>query len=222
MLATMGYRGYVEQREVARARRAEAATLAEIATELGVAKSTVSVWVRDVPFTPRARRGRSAPATPHPFHLARLAEIEHYRAEGLARIGQLSNRDLRVAGTALYAAEGTKRDGSVAFANTDPHMIHLFLTWLRTFFSVDEARLRLRLYLHEGLDLDAANRFWSDLTGIPSAQFRAPYRAADNPTRRHAKHPVGCPSVLYGCSATHRAIMGLVAALLLSPSHLPG
>ena len=40
-------------------------------------------------------------------------------------------------------------------------MIAFFLAWLRRFFEVDESRLRLRLYLHEGLDLDAANAFWS-------------------------------------------------------------
>lgn len=35
-------------------------------------------------------------------------------------------------------------------------MVALFLTWFRRFFVVDEARLKLRLYLHEGLDLGAA------------------------------------------------------------------
>ncbi len=68
----------------------------------------------------------------------------------------MSEEDLLAAGPALYAGEGAKTDGEV-FANSDPRMIELFCVWLRSFFEVDEARLHLRLYLHEGLDLDAAN-----------------------------------------------------------------
>jgi hypothetical protein len=95
-------------------------------------------------------------------------------AEGRARIGRLSEREFLIAGAALDAGEGSKRDGAVRFANTDPRMIALFCAWLRRFFEVDEARLRVRLYLHEGLDLAASVGFWSQLTGIPPSQFQKP------------------------------------------------
>jgi hypothetical protein len=101
-------------------------------------------------------------------------------------------------------------------------MISFFLAWLRTFFEIDESRLRLKLYLHAGLDLDAAMEFWSRLTEIPCSQFTAPYRAVPDSTLRSAKHPLGCPSVVYSCSHTHRSIVGLVDALLSFPGHLPG
>jgi hypothetical protein len=94
--------------------------------------------------------------------------------------------------------------------------------WLRSFFAIDESRLRLKLYLHDGLDLLAANLFWSELTAIPVDQFGAPYRATPDASIRSDKHLLGCPSVVYSCSRTHRAIMGLVDALLSSPSCLPG
>jgi hypothetical protein len=89
-----------------------------------------------------------------------------------------------MAGVMLYAGEGAKRDGNLLLANSDPRMISLFCAWLRHFFEIDESRLRVRLYLHQGLDLDAA--------------------------------------VLYGCSRTHRAVMGLVHALLESQLAIPG
>jgi len=38
-------------------------------------------------------------------------------------------------------------------------MMLLFCTWLRRFFDVDESRLRVHLYLHQGLDLDGASSF---------------------------------------------------------------
>jgi hypothetical protein len=79
----------------------------------------------------------------------------------------------------------------------------------------------LRLYLHEGLDLDASLPFWSGLTGIPPSQFQKPYRAVPDPSIRHSKHVHGCVSIDYSCSATHRRIMGLVRALL-SDAAIPG
>lgn len=33
--------------------------------------------------------------------------------------------------------------------------------WLRRFFEIDESRLRVQLYLHQGLDLAEAVTFWS-------------------------------------------------------------
>jgi hypothetical protein len=100
-------------------------------------------------------------------------------------------------------------------------MTGFYGAWLRRFFTVDESRLRVRLYLHEGLDLDATVAFWSALTGIPPSQFGKPYRAVPDPTIRHAKHVHGCVTVSYSCSATHRSIMGLISALL-SGTALPG
>jgi hypothetical protein len=100
-------------------------------------------------------------------------------------------------------------------------MIAFFCSWLRHFFAVDEARLRMRVYLHEGLDLEAAEHFWSGITNIPRAQFRAPYRAKADPTIRLSKHDHGCAYVRYSCSRTHREVMGLVRALLSSEA-IPG
>jgi hypothetical protein len=150
------------------------------------------------------------------------AEIEEQRAPGIARIGELSRKEHLVAGVALYAGEGAKADGVVKFVNSDPRMILFFVTWLRAFFAVDEARLRLRLYLHQGLDLAEATEFWSALIGIPVSQFGAAYRAVPDSSLRSMKHVRGCASVAYSCSRTHRAIMGLVEALLTSPGRIPG
>jgi hypothetical protein len=190
------------------------AALAEIAARLGVAKSSVSVWVRDVAFEPVPRVTRGRRREPNALQRRRQAEIDRLLAEGRARIGRLSEREFLVAGVALYAGEGAKKDGRVRFVNSDPRMVVFFCSWLRYFYEIDEARLRLTLYLHQGLDLAAAMEYWSALTGVPSSQFGKPYRAVPDPSIRHAKHVHGCVTVGYSCSATHRSIMGLVSALL--------
>jgi transcriptional regulator with XRE-family HTH domain len=217
----VGFRGYLDKQQRARELRARSWTLQEIATELCVAKSTVSLWVRDVDFTPKPRQRSLRDYRTSKLALRKKAEIDQLRAEGRQRIAQLSEREFLIAGVALYAGEGAKRDGTLRFANSDPRMVFFFVTWLRHFFDVDESRLRLRQYLHAGLDIDAANAFWSELTGIPSTQFHTPYRAVPDASIRTTKHLMGCPSVTYSCSRTHRAIMGLVEALL-SSGCLPG
>ena len=81
---------------------------------------------------------------------------------------------------------------------------------------MDESRLRVSVYLHEGLDLNAAELHWTTVTGIPLAQFTRAYRAVPDATIRHNKHEHGCCRVSYSCARTHRAVMGLCRALLSS------
>ncbi len=107
----MGYRGKVQQQEDARAMRARNMTLQDIATELGVAKSSVSRWVRDVPFTPSKRR--TVPQRrPHPAHEAKLAQIAALNAEGHPRrIGTLrEDAAFRSPASRLYACGRGRED----------------------------------------------------------------------------------------------------------------
>jgi hypothetical protein len=89
----------------------------------------------------------------HPLRVRRDEEVAALLEEGRQRIGRLTEKEFLVAGAALYAGEGDKTGAAVKFANSDARMILFFLMWLRRFFDIDESRLRVRLYLHEGLDL---------------------------------------------------------------------
>jgi len=107
----MGNRGKVVERARARELRAEAFTLQEIADRLGVAKGTVSVWVRDVDFDPRPRR-KARKRGPNKLQRAKAAEIERCRLEGLERIGRMTDREFLMAGLGLYAGDGAKQGSS--------------------------------------------------------------------------------------------------------------
>ena len=210
----MGYAGKVVERQRAVVLRAGGMRLADIAAELGVSKGTVSLWVRGVPCPPiDVRRG---PRRPSRLHLERL----HNEAAGLewgrTTVGAMDARDLIVAGVALYAGEGGKTGNEVVFVNSDPRMVQLFVLWLRTLFSIDESRLKCRLYLHEGLDLEAATRFWSDALSIDVRNFTTPHRPPANPSIRKSKHVHGCLTVRYADAPTKRKILGLCDALLSS------
>jgi transcriptional regulator with XRE-family HTH domain len=211
----MGYRGKLVEREAARSLRAQSWTQADIAEKLGVSKSSVSLWVRDVEFVANARR-TARRRGPNVLQRRKAEEIEHFQELGVVRLGDLSEQAFLAAGAALYAGEGAKRDGAVVFANTDFRLVRFFCSWLRTFFQIDETRLRARVYLHQGLDIGAAEQYWSEVTGIPLIQFGKPYRAVTNSGYRQIKHENGCVYVRYCSSRTHRAIIGVVDALLSS------
>ena len=77
----MGYRGKVVEQERARELRAQGWTYTEIMAELGVSKSSVSLWCRDVPvdeavWSARARANRNEGArnrAPNRLQLAKQA-----------------------------------------------------------------------------------------------------------------------------------------------------
>lgn len=191
----------------------------DIARELGVSKSSVSLWVRDVEFTPVPGRTGARRRGPSARQRRKAAEIEEMNTLGIGRVAELSEREFLLSGVMLYAGEGSKTDGSVGLANSDAQIMRFFSVWLRRFFDVDETRLRVSVYLHQGLDLDAAEQHWSEVTGVPRCQFNKPYRAVPDGGIRHNKHEFGCATLVYSCSRTHRAIMGLVRALLSSESY---
>ncbi|KUL44991.1 hypothetical protein [Streptomyces regalis] len=177
-------------RERARELRRQGWTYNQIQAELGCSKSSVSLWVRDLPApepkcTPEEQRARMNAG------LARLraAQDQERRATKLAAaqaVGELSDRELFIAGVALYWAEGTKdkphaRRESVEFVNSDPGMISVFLAWLQL-LEVGRDRLHCRVMIHESADIEAAEHYWADLVGIDRSTLGKTVLKKHNPT----------------------------------------
>ncbi|HVE99471.1 MAG TPA: hypothetical protein VNA12_09865 [Mycobacteriales bacterium] len=206
----------MDLRTRARALRSDGLTIKDVASAVGVPAGTVYGWVRDIPGPPRELWRPPVRRTKGALHERKLAEIAECDAWARERVASLSADAFFAAGIALYVGEGSKRDGTVAFANTNAETVRFFCNWLRRHFVVDESRMRVRVYLHADLDLEAAHEFWSSVTAVPVTQFRSSYRAVVDPTLRHNRHERGCVYVRYSCARTHRQIMGLCRALLAS------
>jgi transcriptional regulator with XRE-family HTH domain len=137
-------------RAEARRLRAQGLDYEEIATALGVAKSSVSLWVRDVPRP--ARLG--------------YAECRKRSVEGVERYW------------AAERSEGTKnkphrRSDRVVFMNSDPSLIRFFLRFLAATATASED-LAFRVYIHENADPRSAEIFWLKVTGAKPEQFHNP------------------------------------------------
>ncbi len=176
----------------ARELRSQGLDYEEIVAALGVSKSSVSLWVRDMPRPPRLSyeetRKRTAEgvrrygAAERP---AREARREVVRAAAAADIGVLSARDILIAGAIAYWCEGAKRKAyrqteAVAFINSDPDLIKLFLRFLAV-AGVEPTQLGFRVHIHESADVAAAEQFWRAVTGAEAAQFHRSTLKRHNP-----------------------------------------
>jgi len=216
-----------ELRARARELRTQGLDYEEIAEALGVAKSSVSYWVRDMPRPERLSREqcrkRSAEGTRRycaAERPARGAWRSAVREATAAQIGDLTHRELLIAGSIAYWCEGSKakpyqRIGRVAFINSDPALIHFFLRFLEA-TGTPRTDLRFRVYIHESADVEAAHRFWRHVTGAPPEQFFSPTLKRHNPktVRKNVGEDYhGCLRIdVYRSAALYRKIEGWAAA----------
>jgi hypothetical protein len=142
----------------------------EIERRLGVARSSVSLWVREIELTDRQRadlvnQGLSARSRARSAHYR--ARRRTYQDEGraLARKGE----PLHAAGCMLLWAEGTKQRNAVQFSNSDPAMIEFFANFLRRYFEppVQTMRVACNLFAdHEERQREIED-FWLMSAGLP-------------------------------------------------------
>ncbi|MFI9026422.1 hypothetical protein [Streptomyces sp. NPDC053560] len=163
----------------ARELRTQGMTYDQIQLELGCSKSSISLWVRDLPKPERRAPGEQAKLASQKRweHELAVRDVERQKTKAAARdeVGRLSDRELLLIGAGLYWAEGSKdkpyrRTEVVAFINSDPDMIRVHLRWL-DLLGIDRDRLHLHVMIHESADVAGAERYWADLTGMDAASF---------------------------------------------------
>jgi hypothetical protein len=181
-----------ELRARARELRQQGFAYHQIATELGVSKSSISHWVSDMPWPERLSyeecRKRSAEGSRRYWEAerpVREAQREAVRAAAAAEIGPLTSREILIAGAVAYWCEGAKskpnrRYERVDFINSDPSLIRFFLGFLDA-AGVGLGRLRFRVQIHESADVGAAMEFWLRVTGARPGQFHPTSLKRHNP-----------------------------------------
>lgn len=182
-------------RTKARDLRLQGLDYGEIVARLGVSKSSVSLWVRDLPRPPRVAPDECARRTAERMRRYWTAERQVRAAQraaastaAAADIGDLTDREILIAGAVAYWCEGAKnkphrRADRVTFANSDPELISFFLLFLDV-AEIPRSDLAFQLQIHETADVASAERFWLALTGAQPEQFRKTSLKRHNPRRR--------------------------------------
>lgn len=176
-----------KKRVEARKLRENGESIKEIARQLGVSPSTVSVWCRDIELTDsQIKKLEKRSRDPNygerlrysqKQRRERIKKTKRLKNEGIEEIGNLTKRELFLVGGALYWAEGFKKDSQAGLASSDPRMIKLILKWLRECCNYGNENLSARVTLnisHKGR-IDEVEKYWSDVTGISRSSFQKPY-----------------------------------------------
>lgn len=149
-----------------------------------VPKSTIRLWIKDIVLSPQQKAVLSERVS-NALQKGRIKaqelntekrtrKIEELLIKGKSEIAKLSNKELLVAGVALYWAEGfkNKHEKRLGFCNSDSGMILFYLKWLNN-LGVNREHLTARVSLnisYKEKDVEI-QKYWSELTAIPLSQF---------------------------------------------------
>jgi transposase len=142
--------------------------LDEISEFLGINRSTVYGWVRDVPFAGKSKRREQASRHANEQMQAKYAALRHeaYVGMDLRVLNDPLIRDFVV----MYLAEGYRRNRNVVhICNTNPAIMRLSLEALRKLGLSN--RLAFKLLLYPDHDDQTKKRFWARYLGITSNQI---------------------------------------------------
>lgn len=153
----------------------------EIRKKVGVAKSTLSVWLKNIPLLPEHRERlytkqiQILSRGPQSQRERRLREVEQIIKEAEKEIQvPLAFETYRLMGVALYWAEGSK-GRRFQMTNSDPYLILFTVRWIESVFKILAKNLRARLNIYPQQNEIKIKKFWSDLTGIPLENFGKSY-----------------------------------------------
>jgi transposase-like protein len=161
-------------------RREQDLTIDEIAQRLGVSRTTVYLWVADMPRPARCRSRRG------PGHARGNAAMQaKYRRlreqaykEGLTSFESMMHEEGFIDFVILFIAEGYKRNRNVvSVSNSDPAVIAVADRWI---CRLSRNKLTYWVQYHADQDLPALQVFWAKLVGVGSAEIRLQRKSNSN------------------------------------------
>ena len=163
--------------------RKKGLSYSEILKKVPVAKSTLSLWLRDVKLSKKQRQKLTkrkllaAKKGGEARRQKRILITEKIKKKAEKEIGRINKRDLWILGIALYWGEGHKeklKSSLVKFTNSDYKMIKIFLKWLLDVCGISKKDIYFRIFLHETAKnrLLEVQNYWAKITGFPIENFQ--------------------------------------------------
>lgn len=180
---------YSSKKEKALRLRAKGWSYKEIAQTLTVSKSTAYYWTRRVKLskTAQARIEKKIKESLKKGLIAynkvyskirsqEAAKIrEGYKEKASRDIKNLSKKDLKLIGAALYWAEGdNKNRNNFSFSNSNPFIIKTIMEFLRKVCKIPDEKIKAKMHLYPQINPRKAILFWSKITNLPKTQFTKP------------------------------------------------
>lgn len=172
-----------EQKESAITLRHKGVSMGEISRRLGVAKSTVSYWVRDIQLseshTLKLQQNSHSRLAIERRRTSRMAnskfEREKIFSQAYESAATHKSSPLWCVAVSLYWGEGGKTQRTVRISNSDPAVIILMMKFFREFCDAPLEKFRGHVHAFAHSDEKAAVAYWSKVSGIPQTQFFKTY-----------------------------------------------
>lgn len=187
---------WYEYKEDAVAMRKSGMSMTVIERKLGIPRSTLSGWFRNVQLTDK-QRSRLSNNSRDGWKKARERAVESHRAKKALRLLEaersasnvierltLDSATLDLAFAMLYMGEGAK-GGTTSIANSDPVILQFVLAVLQHNYGIKPESIKCDLHIRADQDPDQLKKYWSEKLGIPLENFRKSYidqRSAGRPT----------------------------------------
>jgi len=198
-----------------------------ISKKLGLAKSTLSDWLKEIPYKPNKavlKRIQLAPAkSAEIVHNRKVANIVKIKKLAKKELGKLSKRDLWLLGIGLYLGEGMKLQESIRVINSDPEIIKAAIKWFRKVCNLSTENFALTIHTYPDNNISETINYWSKVTGISKKQFGKTQidRRTNKSGKKKRKLPYGTAHLVirsrgkkeFGVNL-HRRIMGWIEATL--------
>jgi len=180
------------EKELAIKLRKKGFSYSEILLKVPVAKSTLSVWLREIGLAKRQKqrltqkRRAAQQKAQEACRDKRIRITKKIKKRASKEVKNISKRDLWLIGICLYWAEGNKQRKSsiserVGLGNSDPNIIKIFIKWLMVVCKIKKSDLDVRLAIHETANVEKAKKFWSRQVKIPVCQFKKTLIKKHNP-----------------------------------------
>ncbi len=116
----------------------------------------------------------------------------------------------------LYWAEGARSRNQLAFTNSDPEMVELFVHFLRRCYGISNERIALRVNVHlgNGLTLEEIEAWWLRRLGLPSRSLRRAMvnRPSRSSQRKRRTLPYGTVRIVVSSTALVQSVFGAIQA----------
>lgn len=159
-------------------------SVSEISDKLSVSNGSISNWVKNVVLTEKQKLFlKNKSYTQEVIEKRRLTRIrnESRKRESIIlkhsnEISKIDKNMLKMIGIALYWGEGAKTmNGMARISNSDPSLIKIGMRFFREICEVDNSKFRAHIHIHSIDAVMSAEKYWSDVTGIPISQFYKTY-----------------------------------------------
>ena len=205
--------------------RRKGLSIVQIEKQLGINRSTLSGWFKDVKLTKKQKEklllnskngllaaqkkgGQWHADQGNQRRMAIRGEVRSFLSDIIIdkKIGELLL-------AMFYLAEGGKKENSFVIANSNPEILKSIISLQRYLYQLDEKKFRCSLHLRKDQDENNLKIFWSKTLGIP--EFKFTKTQFDKRTNKKTyDHYKGVCVVHYFDMALQRRILYLVESLL--------